>query len=71
MGEELDLPITATEFCGPYGNEIVFGSLTPSPITVVIEVDAYTSVNVLSNEASKLPLMQHVHRSILALPGHD
>ena len=70
-GAELALHITVTEFCGHYGNEIVFGPSFPEPIEIVAEIDALTSALNLSTEASKSELMQHVHLAILALPGHE
>ena len=37
-GAELALHITVTEFCGHYGNEIVFGPSFPEPIEIVAEM---------------------------------
>ena len=67
---QAELPITALEFTGHYGNASSFTHLCPPPIMVCSEIDALTSACVLHAEHSSSPLMQHVWSSLLEIPGY-
>ena len=66
---ELELPIAVTEFAAFYGEIEVYGLEIPDDALVLCGVDALSSVDSLTEEAARSPLMQHVYARLEELPA--